>query len=130
MAYYEVIRRAEGLAEFRVTNAPASPGPPGETLWRMSQLTWPFQVMRFEPEPPQTRPRYVVFFVRGQGMEEFLWTLPGDRRERDAIRLSILLRNMYSAGNRDALSQGKMDWFLEIVLPTVKQVNAAWKNPG
>lgn len=35
---------------------------------------------------------------------------------------------MYSAGNRDALRRGKIDWFLEIVLPTVKQVNAAWKD--
>jgi hypothetical protein len=128
MAYYEVIRRAEGLAQFGATNAPAYPGPPGDTLWRMSQLTWPFQVMRSEPESPRARPQYTVYFVRGQGMEEDLWTLPGDRRERDAIRLSILLRNMYSAGNRDALTQGKMDWFLEIVLPTVKQVNAAWKD--
>lgn len=61
-------------------------------------------------------------------MEEELWTVPGDRRERDAVRLSILLRNMYSAGNRDALQQGGVDELLTFALPTVREVNSGWKR--
>ena len=129
MSYYQVVRRAEEQALSSRWTTWENQGPPGETLWRMAQLTWPFQVMRFKPGEGQTRPRYVVFFVRGQGMEEELWTLKGDRRERDAVRLSILLRNIYSAGNRDALSAGQLDWFLNFALPMVKQVNTAWAAP-
>lgn len=126
MQYYEAIRLEEGRAH---PVPEGHSGPPGETLWRMAQLTWPFQVMRFKPKEHQTRPRYVVFFVRGMGMEEDLWMIPGDRRERDAIRLSILLRNMYSAGNRDALRHGNVDEGLAFALPAVREVNAVWSIP-
>lgn len=95
---------------------------------RMSQLTWPFQVTRCEPDEQQSRPRYVVYFVRGMGGEEGLWTVPADRRERDAVRLSILLRNMYSARNRDALQQGGVDELLTFALPMVREVNSGWKR--
>ena len=115
MQHYDAIRLEEEQAH---PTSAGEAGPPGQTLWRMAQLTWPFQVMRFGS-------RYTVFFVRGQGMEDELWTLKGARAERDAIMLSVILRNLFAEGNRDALRQGRIHSFLGFALPEVRVVNAA-----
>ncbi|MFC4456564.1 hypothetical protein [Deinococcus sonorensis] len=124
MRAYEVYRKAERKAARQHPSAPVTAGAPRQALWRMAQLTWPFQVMRFEPDEEQPRPHYVVFLVHGMGMEEDLWTLPGEHRERDAVRLSIVLRNMYAAGQRDVLEQNRLTEYLGYALSAVRQVNA------
>jgi hypothetical protein len=75
----------------------------GESLQHMIQLTSPFRVARLPPEDVQFKPCYLVLLVHGHGNEEELWEFLGDHRERDAVRMSVLLRNIYVAGHRAAL---------------------------
>ncbi|MDV6374110.1 hypothetical protein [Deinococcus arenicola] len=94
-----------------------------QSLWEMAQITWPFQVMQTPLPAPSSRPAFTVYMIHGQALEESLWHFVGDHRERDAIRLSIVLRNLYYSGNRDALSSGEISYFLNYALPAVQQVN-------
>ncbi|ULH17682.1 hypothetical protein MF271_19920 (plasmid) [Deinococcus sp. KNUC1210] len=110
MQHYEALRVAAGSD---VEHLP---------LWEMAQLTWPMQVTRHRPaetDPPQ----YTVFQVVGMGMEHELVTLVGDEHERDSVQISIALRNMYFAGQRDALQAGKLTDMLSAALPEVDRVN-------
>lgn len=127
MAHYETLRRAARQKH---------PGPQGrnqaldEALWEMAQMTWPIRVIRGPDQSPGFRPRYDLFFVHGMGMEEDLWHFLGDHRERDAIRMSILLRNLYYAGNRDALESGHLHDYLRYAMPAVRQINGRPAEDG
>lgn len=103
--------------------------PRQQALWEMAQVTWPIRVVRMLPNSAQPKPQYVLLFVRGHGSEEDLWAFLGDHRERDAVRLSVLLRNLYYAGNRDALESKKMDEYLAYAMPQVNRVNASAPPP-
>lgn len=120
MQHYEALRQAK----------PASH--PGHTavadtleraLWAMAQVTWPFQVMLSEADRTPRRTAFRVYLVHGQGMEEEVWHLLGDHRERDAVRLSVVMRNLYYAGNVDALSTGHLAGYLRYALPAVLEIN-------
>ena len=88
----------------------------------MAQLTWPMQVSRYQPEEAG-QPVYTVMHVVGMGMEHELVTLIGDEHERDSVRISIALRNIYFAGQRDALNEGQLTDMMAFALPEVDRVN-------
>ncbi len=80
------------------------------------------QISRFQPEEAGL-PVYTVMHVVGMGMEHELVTLIGDEHERDSVRISIALRNIYFAGQRNALDAGILDEMLVYALPIVDEVN-------
>ncbi|MBB5365757.1 winged helix-turn-helix domain-containing protein [Deinococcus humi] len=96
-----------------------------QALWEMAQVTWPIRVVRMPPDKARPKPLYLLLFVYGHGNEEDLWEFLGDHRERDAVRLSVLLRNLYYSGNRDALSSGTLDGYLKYAMPLVDRINAS-----
>lgn len=110
MRHYEALRVTAGSD---VENLP---------LWEMAQLTWPMQVFRFQSEEAGL-PVYTVMHVAGMGTEYELVTLTGDERERESVQISVALRNIYFAGQRDALNEGKLTDMMAFALPEVDRVN-------
>lgn len=65
-----------------------------------ARFTTPFRVVRVQLEGEQ--PIYEIVMVYGHNIDDGMWHLRGDHRERDAVRLSIVMRNLYYLGVRDS----------------------------
>ncbi len=89
--------------------------------WMMfERLTAPYRVVRFTSYGQEVHPHYVVYLVHGHGLEEEAWHFRGDHRERDAVRMSVMLRNHLMFGQSQALEAGDVDWSLRRCLPNVQ----------
>ena len=116
MTKYEVWRR-----EARYASLQDRSGAIGHVQFRMfHEYTAPYRVLRLEAEQQGERPYYVVLLVEGHGLEREVWHLRGDHRERDAIRLSVMLRNQWLEAQRSVPGAGKLDSFLSSCAPNVR----------
>lgn len=110
MGQYETLR-----AQLRV-EASGSQGRAGaihQALMAMwEEYTAPYRVVRLEKYGQEVYPHYVVYRVEGHGHEWEVWHLRGEHRERDAVRMSVMLRNEKLLAQQDALEQGGLDWAL------------------
>lgn len=71
-------------------------------------------------EYPRVHVPDVVCRVRGHGLGEEAWHFRGDHRERDAVRMSVMLRNHLMFGQTEALEAGDVNWSLRRCLPNVQ----------
>ncbi|GGK95580.1 hypothetical protein [Deinococcus radiotolerans] len=93
----------------------------GQAQWMMFEhLTAPYRVVRLTSYGQEVHPHYVVYLVRGHGLEEEAWYFRGDHRERDAVRMSVMLRNHLMFVQTEALEAGDVDWSLRRCLPNVQ----------
>lgn len=101
----------------------------GQAQWMMFEhLTAPYRVVRLTSYGPEVHPHYVVYLVRGHGLEEQAWYFRGDHRERDAVRMSVMLRNHLMFGQTEALEAGDVDWSLRHCLPNVQALTGERGN--
>lgn len=116
MTKYEAWRR-----EARQESPQARVGAIGDAQFRMfHEYTAPYRVLRLEAPQPGERPYYIVLLVSGHGLEEEVWHLRGDHRERDAMRLSIVMRNQWLAAQRSTPGIERLDSFLRSCAPNVR----------
>ncbi|PTA66910.1 hypothetical protein [Deinococcus arcticus] len=79
-------------------------------MWE--RYTLPYRVVRLDRYGQELHPHYVVYRVEGHGLEHEVWHLRGEHRERDAVRMSVMLRNEKLLSQQEALEQGELDWSL------------------
>lgn len=107
MTQYEALR-----AQFR-QGAPEPQWGVNQALMAMWELyTAPYRVVRLNRYGAEQHPHYVVYRVEGHGHEHEVWHLRGEHRERDAVRMSVTLRNEKLLSQQDALEQQELDWSL------------------
>lgn len=113
-AHYETLRARYSLEERN------------RALWEMAQVTWPIRVIFTEREGRDT---YLIMRVLGHGMEDELWSVGGEENDREAVKLSIIMRNLLFLGNDDAHPEG-YDWFLRYAVPQVREINRLANEEG
>ncbi|NTY00630.1 hypothetical protein EXW95_09520 [Deinococcus sp. JMULE3] len=94
-------------------------------LWDMGQITWPFRVIPSVGSEPWKSNGFDVYMAHGMGDEEFIWHVPGQDRDRDAVGMSVQFRNLYYRGNREALRTGQMAEYVGYALEAVQALNEA-----
>jgi hypothetical protein len=113
MAYYDHLKQQASAS------SPGSGGADSLQLMFSLEVTHPIRVVRVQQG--HSKPDYVLLLVHGHGLEEDLWFLRGEHRERDAIRLSMVMRNMYLNGALNGRDQ--LPWDLQCTLDNVKRIN-------
>ena len=89
-----------------------------EALWQFSTgYTWPFRVVLMMDE---TKPGFdIVLNHGGHGNDEGIWNLKGWHREMDAVKLAVMMRNIYYAGSKSFEERGELTDGLTHALPNV-----------
>lgn len=87
------------------------------------RLTGPYRVVRFTEYLGEQHPHYMVFLMHGHGLEEQVWYFRGDHRERDAVRMSVMLRNQLLLTQREALEGGDIHWSLRHCMAEVRALS-------
>lgn len=122
MQHFERLR-AQALADNQVRVLALD-----RAFWDMGQTTWPFRVIPSVGSEPWKPSGFDVYMAHGMGDEEFIWHVPGQDRDRDAIGLSIQFRNLYYQGNREALRTGQMAEYVSYALEAVQELNEAGQS--
>lgn len=89
------------------------------SLQEMAQVTWPLMVVRDELGEET---KHIVYFVHGQGLEEAYWEVLGEEGEGEAVRLSILMRNLYRLGVLEGKKSGEC-FYLNHAVEAVRKIN-------
>ena len=95
-----------------------------DALWQMAQVTWPLRVVRHQGR----KVSYGIYFVHGHGQEELYWEIPRAAHDDEAVKLSILLRNLYRAGVAQGAASSSC-YFLNFAAGTVHRVNQTTVEP-
>lgn len=132
MAHYESLRRRHrsnaGLTRTEAINSAMT------DLW--VELLTPYRVFSESLTPDGVIRWHVVsdYSLKDSGIPTPLWMMRGNHRERDAVRLSVVLRNQFVLGVRQGRVGYPWTWPAENVVERrgwlIQHLNSSYPEPA